>query len=143
MVSRNLLSPSVAPASVDRWVTEERHAVGISKDNLGRYVRAAIVSGLLGAAGFGLVTAGPVYAQSDPSDPAEPSDPAGPSDPSDPGTDGGTDSSVDGGIGGTDLGVGGSDSGILPNTGGDSSLVLLAGAGAAAGAAALRVARRT
>lgn len=111
--------------------------MGISRDRFGRFVRAAVVSGLLGAAGL-VVAAGPVHAQaSDPSDPA-----AEPSDPSDPGdgttggtTTGGTDFGTTGGVG---------SGGSLPTTGVETGLFLLAGAGATAGALAMRrVASRT
>lgn len=70
------------------------------------------------------------HAQSDPSDQ--------PSDPSDPGTTDGTDSTD---LGGTDLDpqdLPSTDDGVLAATGGDSALLLLAGAGAAVGAVALR-----
>lgn len=116
--------------------------MGISKDRFGRFMRAAVVSGLLSAAGL-VAVAGPVHAQ----DPSDPSDPAGePSDPSDPsGTTGGTDGGTT--TGGTDLGTttgGVSGSGSLPTTGTSSTVLLLAGTGAGAGVLALRkVASRT
>jgi hypothetical protein len=105
--------------------------VGISKDRLGRFVRAAVVSGLLGAAGL-TITATSVYAQSDPSDPPAPSDP---SDPSDPGTTGGTTGGTTDGTttDGSDLGVAPS-SGGLPDTGGSATAPLALG-GAAIGVA--------
>ena len=115
--------------------------MGISKDRFGRFLRAAVVSGALGTAGL-VVAAGPVHAQA--SDPSDPSDPAEPSDPSDPGgTTGGTDGgTTDVGATTTTGGVGGT--GTLPSTGMDSSVFLLAGAGAGAGVLALRkVANRT
>lgn len=104
--------------------------MGISKDRLGRFVRAAVVSGLLGAAGL-TITATSVYAQSDPSDPAAPSDP---SDPSDPGTTGGTTGgTTDGTTTSSDLGVAPSTGG-LPDTGGSATAPLALG-GAAVGVA--------
>ena len=117
--------------------------MGISKDRFGRFLRAAVVSGALGAAGL-VVAAGPVHAQaSDPSDPSDPAEPSDPSDPSDPsGTTGGTDGGTTDVGATTTGGVGGS--GTLPSTGMDSSVFLLAGAGAGAGVLALRkVANRT
>ena len=97
--------------------------MGISKDRFGRFVRAAVVSGLLGTAGLTFIAAPPVHAQSDPSDPPAPSDP---SDPSDPGTTGGTTGgTTDGTTGGT-LGVQPSTGG-LPETGGSAAPLALGG----------------
>lgn len=111
--------------------------MGISKHRMGRFVRAAVVSGLLGAAGLA-ATAAPVHAQ-DPSDPSDPSDPAEPSDPSDPGGSTGTDGAD---AGTTDQSVAPGGLSSLPRTGGDTGLILLMGAGASAGAIGLRAATR-
>ena len=108
--------------------------MGISKDRLGRLVRAAVVSGLLGTAGLTFI-AQPVHAQSDPSDPA-PSDPSDPSDPGTGGTTGGTtDSST---TGGTTSGVQPSTGG-LPNTGGTAAPLALGGSAIAIAMAGRRL----
>lgn len=106
--------------------------MSITKKDMSRMLRAAAFSGLLGAAGLA-VTAGPVHAQSDPpSDPSEPSDPGGTTGGTTTGgttTDGTT---TDGTDFGGDLG------GSMADTGSDSSLLLLGGLGAGAGAVVLR-----
>ena len=109
--------------------------MGISRDRVGRFVRAAVVSGLLGAAGL-VVAAGPVHAQDSASDGA--SDGA-----DDSASDGASDGADDGGTattGGTTTGgttTGGTGSiggGSLPTTGGSATTPLVLG-GAAAGIA--------
>ena len=93
----------------------------MSTDGLGKFVRAAVVSGLLGAAGL-VAVAGPVQAQ-DPSPSPSPSP-----------TSGGT------GTGGTDgVTTTTRDTGdALPETGMDMSSVVLLGGAAVAGTLGLR-----
>lgn len=112
--------------------------MSITKKDLSRMLRAAAFSGLLGAAGLA-VTAGPVHAQDSsdpPSDPSEPSDPGGTTGGTTTGgtTTGGTTdgTTTDGTDFGGDLG------GSMADTGSDSSLLLLGGLGAGAGAVVLR-----
>ncbi len=114
--------------------------MGISKDRLGRFVRAAVVSGLLGAAGL-MVTAGPVHAQDGASDGASDGADDGASDGADDGaSDGASDGATDGGTatggtttggtttGTTAVGAGGG----LPQTGNDATAPLLLGGSAVA-----------
>jgi len=105
--------------------------VEISKSTLSRCVRAVAVGGLLSAGGI-LLVATPSFAQSDPSDPSDPS-----------GTTTTTafdDTTTTTSDFGTTSG-GGEDA--LAQTGGESTMLLLAGLGAGTGALVLRRASRS
>ena len=108
--------------------------MGISKAKLGKLVRAATVSGLLGLGGT-LMVATPAHAQSDPSDPT-----AGPSDPSDPSDPGTTpdESSTDADVESEVIESSTTGGGTLASTGGDFGGLLLLGGAATATAVGIR-----
>ena len=109
--------------------------MGISKAKLGKFVRAATVSGLLGLGGT-LMVATPAHAgSSDPSDPT-----AGPSDPSDPSDPGTTpdESSTDADVESEVIDASTTGGGTLASTGGDFGGLLLLGGAATATAVGIR-----
>jgi len=105
--------------------------VGTPKNTPNRFVRAVIVSGMLGAAGL-MAVASPAAAQSDPSDPSDPS--------------GSTTTTIFEDTTTTTTGSDFSspaDTGSMAETGGESAMLLLAGLGAGTGAVVLRRATRS